>query len=466
MYQNTKNPMATVSLCSVCARQLTGTPPNVDQSWKCSVCFGIMDPEYINGVANAVKAALDSNQYDSQSFVLALNVPVSVMLREAIFAHLRKAGDVENKGSLESVPFKTRMVDAYIGKLKAITGLRPTLNSLLTLTITFANVEFNVADSRFLLKHFGTDFVPNRKLKRYEQLKPLETNFTKVRISNLLSKITSDIASDYNWVSPTEPCTYSFTFERAPLFIASRYCKYSRSLPQSPWTASEEIPKIEGNSVSEKIAAVLKNELKCDSTRFIACGREDVDVRMLGNGRPFVVQCINPHLTQKLTGKNLSGTLKSLEEIINADKDISLGCNLKVVTADEVEALKVDQEEKRKCYTAYCYSTEAIDNDKLSTLSSLTPLEIIQKTPVRVLKRRSLLERKRTIFLMESLKVDDYHFLLRLETQAGTYVKEFVHGDFGRTRPSLAELIGLSCKADVDILELDVEYVDMQWPPS
>lgn len=38
---------------------------------------------------------------------------------------------------------------------------------------------------------------------------------------------------------------------------------------------------------------------------------------------------------------------------------------------------------------------------------------------------------------------------------AGTYIKEFVHGDFGRTVPNLATLLGGGCEAD--ILSLDVE---------
>lgn len=51
-------------------------------------------------------------------------------------------------------------------------------------------------------------------------------------------------------ISPSKKCTFSFAFERKPIFIAGRYCKFSRSLPQSPWTASEELPKVNGNSVS------------------------------------------------------------------------------------------------------------------------------------------------------------------------------------------------------------------------
>ena len=47
--------------------------------------------------------------------------------------------------------------------------------------------------------------------------------------------------------------------------------------------------------------------------------------------------------------------------------------------------------------------------------------------------------------------------------QAGTYVKEFVHGDFMRTRQNLRELLDVR---DIDILALDVESIELDWPPS
>lgn len=50
-------------------------------------------------------------------------------------------------------------------------------------------------------------------------------------------------------------------------------------------------------------------------------------------------------------------------------------------------------------------------------------------------------------------------FKLSLCTQAGTYVKEFVHGDFGRTTPNLCSI--LNC--DVDIIALDVEVKTFQY---
>ena len=53
-------------------------------------------------------------------------------------------------------------------------------------------------------------------------------------------------------------------------------------------------------------------------------------------------------------------------------------------------------------------------------------------------------------------------FLLELLCDAGTYVKELVHGDLGRTCPSLSSLLGCA----VDLIALDVIAVEQDWPPQ
>jgi len=82
-------------------------------------------------------------------------------------------------------------------------------------------------------------------------------------------------------------------------------------------------------------------------------------------------------------------------------------------------------------------------------------LPILQKTPLRVLHRRSLITRKRNIFDVQMALLSPHFFLLNLVTSAGTYVKEFVHGDLGRTTPSISSM--LECQAD--ILQLDVVWL-------
>jgi hypothetical protein len=60
---------------------------------------------------------------------------------------------------------------------------------------------------------------------------------------------------------------------------------------------------------------------------------------------------------------------------------------------------------------------------------------------------------------MQATQLSAHFMELHLTTSAGTYVKEFVHGDLGRTVPSIGSL--LQCTAD--ILQLDVMGVEDQW---
>lgn len=52
--------------------------------------------------------------------------------------------------------------------------------------------------------------------------------------------------------------------------------------------------------------------------------------------------------------------------------------------------------------------------------------------------------------------------MLDIITQAGTYVKELVHGEFGRTEPSISSFIGM----EIDIAALDVMNIDLDFPKS
>ena len=97
------------------------------------------------------------------------------------------------------------------------------------------------------------------------------------------------------------------------------------------------------------------------------------------------------------------------------------------------------------------------DEAILKIVESLNGLKLAQRTPARVAHRRSDLIRKRTVFEAHSPFIEvnengerEIEFTLRCES--GTYVKETVHGDNGRTQPSVSALI----KAKCNVLWLDV----------
>ena len=55
---------------------------------------------------------------------------------------------------------------------------------------------------------------------------------------------------------------------------------------------------------------------------------------------------------------------------------------------------------------------------------------------------------------------DEDGFDLELETDSGTYVKEFVSGDDGRTQPNFSERLGVQCV----VVALDVLAIDYHEP--
>lgn len=64
-------------------------------------------------------------------------------------------------------------------------------------------------------------------------------------------------------------------------------------------------------------------------------------------------------------------------------------------------------------------------------------------------------------FVILPLSEDNHKIIvLDVTTQAGTYIKEMVHGEFGRTQPSICSIIG----QEIDIVTLDVVDIDLDWP--
>ncbi|KAB1266822.1 putative tRNA pseudouridine synthase Pus10 [Camelus dromedarius] len=242
--------------------------------------------------------------------------------------------------------------------------------------------------------------------------------------------------------SPKAVCTVlEIECAHGAVFVAGRYNKYSRNLPQTPWIIDGQ-RKLE-SSVEELISEHLLTVFKAESFNFSSSGREDVDVRTLGNGRPFAIELVNPHRAHFT-----SQEIKELQQKIN--------------NSEAIGHMKEGEEEKTKTYSALIWTNKAIQRKDIEFLDDIKDLKIDQKTPLRVLHRRPLAVRTRIIHSMETHYVDEHHFRLYLKTQAGTYIKEFVHGDFGRTRPNIGSLMDVTA----DILELDVESVDVDWPPA
>ncbi|KAK5975720.1 hypothetical protein GCK32_021747, partial [Trichostrongylus colubriformis] len=105
---------------ALCRRQIAGedTPDVelVEKAFECVLCFGLLDPAYIEKVAEAVASKLRASPYDAPACTLALNLPISQTLRQTIIKQARP----DLNGILVTVPYKIRNIDAYLPKLREV----------------------------------------------------------------------------------------------------------------------------------------------------------------------------------------------------------------------------------------------------------------------------------------------------------------------------------------------------------
>ncbi len=244
-----------------------------------------------------------------------------------------------------------------------------------------------------------------------------------------------------------------------PIFIYGRYRKLERGISQSrkkcPYCGGKGCEKcnwtgrIAEGSVEGMIGEVMREFFESDDYVLHGAGREDVDARMLGRGRPFVMELVNP--------KRRRADLKRIEEEINVRwKGKVEVLDLRYSNREEVRRLKEGSPEVRKLYRALVEVDGVVtDKDLEKVERELTGAVIRQRTPKRVAWRRADLVRVRKVYEVKTKKLDERTFEMTVLCDGGLYVKELISGDEGRTTPSVAEVLGKKafCR-ELDVLEV------------
>uniref|UniRef100_A0A673K2F3 tRNA pseudouridine(55) synthase n=1 Tax=Sinocyclocheilus rhinocerous TaxID=307959 RepID=A0A673K2F3_9TELE len=400
----------------------------------CPVCLGVLqdfcDPTFAKQVSDAVK----NQQYEFNSLVLTVSLPAQLSVREhSCWLHVKK--EIREKsmclGKEDVIQVKDAFKWAVQGKIGQELGAAVLANvsSSCEVSVGFMHPETE-EDCHFLANTCPDCFKPTKNKASI---------FTRMAVVKALEKISEEKFSRHYPCPPKKTntrCTaLDTTCLHTSVFIAGRYNKFSRELPQTPWVIDGE-RRMDG-SVEELIAAPLLSSFRADGKLCV--------------GRPNQIRI-----------PNCRRCVCYFQMTINQSSDKIRVRDLQIVTREATSRMKEGEEEKTKTYSALIWTQKAIDSTDLEFLANIKDLKIAQKTPLRVLHRRPLAVRPRLIHSMSSIYLDGHHFTLKLCTQAGTYIKEFVHGDFGRTKPNLCDLM----KTNADILELDVESVDIDWPPA
>jgi len=251
---------------------------------------------------------------------------------------------------------------------------------------------------------------------------------------------------------------------KTKVYLEGRYRKLARDLPQTVFfcpeckghlrrrkkcARCEGFGKLTRDSVQELIGWVAGKAFGTRKHVFHGAGREDVDVRMLGSGRPFVVELVDPRVFEV--------DLAALEAEINRRNEGRLEVHgLHWSEKSRVAILKETAHAKE--YEALVELQGELDERKLAELAGKR-IEVTQHTPDRVAHRRAEKDRQRWIEFHSLTREEPALLRVRLATQHGTYVKEVLSGEEGNTHPSLASLLGVPCRCrELDVLGiLDAE---------
>jgi tRNA pseudouridine synthase 10 len=250
------------------------------------------------------------------------------------------------------------------------------------------------------------------------------------------------------------------------VYLYGRYRKLERGIAQTEWGCydcegtgvrdGDECETCDGTgyivdeSVEELLAPAFIEATDGAEAVFHGAGREDVDALMLGDGRPFVMEVEEPRR------RDVDADALQTDANERADGKVEVH-DLRRVDRDAVERVKSTDASKR--YRARVSFEEPVSGDGLNEALGAIAGRVEQRTPERVERRRADTVREREVYEATGEVEDDgYGATLELHTEGGTYVKELVSGDSGRTDPSLAGELG----TDATVEELDVLAVEAE----
>ncbi len=334
-------------------------------------------------------------------------------------------------------------------------------------------------------------------------------------------------------------------------YVYGRYRKLARGIPQTKWpcrsckgrgcqkcdqTGLQYLSSVQG-LIGDPLLEIFGSK----EHAFHGMGREDIDVRCLGRGRPFVIELKRPmkreidsEMIMKLINETSAGQLEvsdmrpsNRSEVVRvkdtpAEKSYTILYRIEPLTQTDLDALtqvlevpknNQDRNRRRRDHhrgkkrevkpeaepeidystlkkvelTALCEErglaksgtkdvlVERLVNNQeeklplpdqdyvLEIMEKLQGCTLAQRTPERVAHRRADKIRKRKVIETSdpSVSIDSdgiMHAEFSLRCESGTYVKETVHGDGGRTQPSIASLIKAKCTVEwLDVADIHAD---------
>jgi len=317
-------------------------------------------------------------------------------------------------------------IDSYVDKASKLLGKRE-FSSFVVGTKLSENFVIN---EESLWEAVGIDYCEpikaeiNREVgKRIEKIMGKKADFEKPEIVVLIDFAQGDVYLEVN-----------------SLLIFGRYQKLVRGIPQTKWPSGKY-----KNSVEQIIAKPFMKFSKGAEHALHGCGREDIDAKCLA-WRPFVLEVTDP--------EKRNVPLLALAKEVGKGGKVKIK-DLRVVGKDVV--VKVKEIRPEKTYRAIVSLKKPFEKEQLRELSKLRTM-ILQQTPERVLHRRTDKLRKRAVKEVKCKVLGKKKLEMIFRADAGTYIKELISGDNGRTSPSMSSILRMPAKCtSLDVIGIHVK---------
>ncbi|ONI32269.1 hypothetical protein PRUPE_1G357400 [Prunus persica] len=391
----------------------------------CSICLGILqftywedkklvtEKESANELAVSISSLIRQQGFEIDSFSLEVSIPPIVLENDhTVWLYMKRKYESElwfqGKSISECISAKDALKISLMESLETMLGCKSNMSAFrIRLTYTH-RISSKTVENSVEGCHGGK----RRKTGAGNGLNTIdddikcsgppieagavvEGSFVSLQANELSECLKLPLGQS------NEPCCLEFLCYRTQIYVGGRYLKYSRNVSQTCWIIDDE--RMGEASVEEILGSNILPLCRGDNYKFHAAGREDIDVRMLGSGRPFLLEIQNArNIPSEESVKFLETKINNLEKKLVGVK------NLKLVGSQSWELMREGEAEKQKQYTALVWISRPLKDEDLQSISSLEDMHILQRTPIRVLHRRSPLEREKIIHWLEHISRNSF----------------------------------------------------------
>ncbi len=231
---------------------------------------------------------------------------------------------------------------------------------------------------------------------------------------------------------------FSVDFQTRPYYLICRYTKkklmHQRKMKcdNCEGRGCTICNLIENNSQKKSIEVIIKRHLmdftSCDNVNFTWMGGEDQNSMVLGKGRFFIAQIINPKKR------------KIKKNIIFQEDGIIFQIKEK---KESIKKYTINYKSKTK---AYVKTLSPINNLNLVKLIQLKNSTIKYRNKTKIVQRR--------IYKISVKRLDEYDFVVTVLSDGGLFIKQFIEGK-DWIEPNVSSYIGNKCTCiKFDVLDI------------